>query len=71
MTPEGTETFIWAFNSKIRQSVAHNTHKLFLIDNFCPREDTFRHFKGLISDSRGKEFSRYKEDFFFAFFHRF
>ena len=58
MKPEGTETLILAFTSKMGQSVAHNRHRIFLFGFFCQREDIFRHFIGLISDSRLKGFSR-------------
>ena len=47
MMPEGTETFILAFTSKTGQ------HTL-LFEFFCQRGDIFRHFIGLISDSRRK-----------------
>ena len=58
MTPEGTETLILAFTSKTGHSVAHNRQRIFLFGFFCQREDIFRHFIGLISDSRRKGFSR-------------
>ena len=58
MTSEGTNTLILAFTSKMGQSVAHNTLRIFSFGLFCPREDIFRHLIGLISDSRPKGVSR-------------
>ena len=58
MTPEGTGTLILAFTSKTGQSVAHNRNRIVLIGFFCQREDIFRHFIGLMPDSRVKAYSR-------------
>ena len=54
MTSEGTETLILAFTSKTGQSVAHNSHRIFLFSYFCEREEILRHFICLISDPRLK-----------------
>ena len=51
MTPESTETLILAFISKTGQSEAHTRHKKFSLGFFYQREDIFRHFIGLTSDS--------------------
>ena len=48
MTPEYTETLIFAFTSKTGQSVAQHRNRIFLFGLFCQREDIFWHFIGLI-----------------------
>ena len=58
MTSEGTDTLILAFTVKTGQSLARKTHRFFLFGFFYQREDIFRHFIGIISDSRHKGFSR-------------
>ena len=55
---EDTEILILAFTSKTGQSVALNRHRIFLFRFFSQREDIFRHFISLISDSRVQEYSR-------------
>ena len=62
MMPEGNKTLILAFRctSKTGQSVAHNRHRIFLL-GFFVREDMFRHFIGLISDSRLQAYSRWNK----------
>ena len=58
MTSEGTKTLILSFTSKTGQSVEHTRHRIFLFGFFGQREDTLRHFIGLISDSRLKGYSK-------------
>ena len=55
---------------KTGQSVASNAHIFFIILIFLSeREDVFRHFIGLISDSRHKSFrDRTKQRRYFAFY---
>ena len=47
MASEGTETLILAFTSKTGQSVAHNTHRIFLFRFFRQGMDMLRHFISL------------------------
>ena len=60
MSREGTETLILVFTSKTGQSVEHDRHRNFYLFCvfFCHREDIFRHFIGLILDSKRKGFSK-------------
>ena len=58
MMSEGTEMLILVFTKKAGQSEAHNRHRIFLFGFFCHIEDIFRHFLGLISDSRVQAYSR-------------
>ena len=57
MTPEGTETFILAFISKMEQSVAQNSHIIFSFGFFYEREDIFRLYIGRTSDFRLQGYS--------------
>ena len=41
-----------AITSKTGQRAAHSSHRIFLFEFFCQREDIFRHFIGLFLDYR-------------------
>ena len=65
MTSEGTDALILTLTSKTGQYVARNTHIIilfgFLYQLFgflYQREDEFRHFIGIITDSRRRGLSR-------------
>ena len=70
MTSDGSDTLDLAYMSKRGQSVSRYTHRFFLFEFFCQREDIFVHFIGhnfKLEKKRVREKELNKEEFLHFF----